>query len=61
MKGLAANKPASKMRKLSNILITGGAGFIGSNLVRYIFEKTDFGGKIINFDSAHLCWISIQF
>jgi len=38
------------MRKLTNILITGGAGFIGSNLIRYIFEKTDFNGKIINLD-----------
>ncbi|MDC7126132.1 MAG: dTDP-glucose 4,6-dehydratase [Spirochaetales bacterium] len=38
------------MRKLTNIVITGGAGFIGSNLIRYIFEKTDFSGKIINLD-----------
>ncbi len=39
------------MRKLTNILITGGAGFIGSNLVRYIFEKTGFSGRIINLDT----------
>ena len=39
------------MRKLTNILITGGAGFIGSNLIRYIFAKTDFSGKIINLDA----------
>ena len=39
------------MRKLTNILITGGAGFIGSNLVRYMFEKTDFKGRIVNFDA----------
>ena len=39
------------MRKLTNILITGGAGFIGSNLVRYMFEKTDFSGRIVNFDA----------
>jgi dTDP-glucose 4,6-dehydratase len=38
------------MRKLENILVTGGAGFIGSNFIRYIFKKTDFTGKIINFD-----------
>ncbi|MBI9107230.1 MAG: dTDP-glucose 4,6-dehydratase [Spirochaetales bacterium] len=38
------------MRNLTNILITGGAGFIGSNLVRHIFEKTDFTGRIVNLD-----------
>lgn len=38
------------MRKLENILVTGGAGFIGSNFIRYIFKNTDFKGKIINFD-----------
>jgi len=32
------------------MLITGGYGFIGSNFIRYIFEKTDFKGKIINVD-----------
>ena len=36
--------------KFNNILITGGAGFIGSNLIRYIFEKTDFTGRIVNLD-----------
>lgn len=36
--------------RFNNILITGGAGFIGSNLIRYIFEKTDFSGRIINLD-----------
>lgn len=35
---------------MKNILITGGYGFIGSNFIRYIFEKTDFDGKIINYD-----------
>jgi dTDP-glucose 4,6-dehydratase len=34
----------------ANILVTGGAGFIGSNFIRYVFDKTDFGGTIINFD-----------
>jgi len=38
------------MRKLNNIMITGGAGFIGSNFIWHIFDKTDFKGKIINVD-----------
>jgi len=34
----------------SNILVTGGAGFIGSNFIRFVYEKTDFRGSIINYD-----------
>ena len=37
-------------RKLKNILVTGGAGFIGSNFIHYIFKNTSFNGKIINVD-----------
>ncbi len=37
-------------RGLKNILVTGGAGFIGSNFIRYLFEKTIFSGRIINLD-----------
>jgi dTDP-glucose 4,6-dehydratase len=37
-------------RTMKNILVTGGAGFIGSNFIRYVFNKTDFPGKIINAD-----------
>jgi len=37
-------------RKLKNILVTGGAGFIGSNFIHYIFKNTSFCGKIINVD-----------
>ena len=39
------------MRKLKNMLVTGGAGFIGSNFIRYVFEKTDFDGRIVNMDT----------
>lgn len=38
------------MRSLNNILVTGGAGFIGSNFIRYVLEKANFKGKIINLD-----------
>ncbi len=37
-------------RRLENILVTGGAGFIGSNFIHFIFNKTKFNGKIINVD-----------
>lgn len=36
--------------KYQCILVTGGAGFIGTNFIRYIFEKADFHGVIINAD-----------
>jgi len=34
----------------ANILVTGGAGFIGSNFIRYVFDKTEFSGTIVNYD-----------
>ncbi|GAH16842.1 unnamed protein product, partial [marine sediment metagenome] len=37
-------------RRLENILVTGGAGFIGSNFIHYVFKNTSFCGKIINID-----------
>lgn len=37
-------------RKLKNILVTGGAGFIGTNFIYYLFRKTNFSGRIINVD-----------
>ncbi|MCZ9887862.1 NAD-dependent epimerase/dehydratase family protein [Brachyspira hyodysenteriae] len=36
------------MRNFNNILVTGGCGFIGSNFIRYILEKSDYKGNIIN-------------
>ncbi len=38
------------MRKLQNLLVTGGSGFIGSHFIRYVLTKTDFTGNIVNLD-----------
>ena len=38
------------MRNFHNILVTGGAGFIGSNFIRTVLTKSDFTGRIINLD-----------
>lgn len=38
------------MRKLQNILVTGGMGFIGSNFIRYLLKKERFDGRVINVD-----------
>ena len=35
---------------MKNLLITGGCGFIGANLVRYLLTESDFGGRIVNVD-----------
>ena len=47
-------------RKLQNILVTGGAGFIGSNFIHYLFGMStsgnpaftdaNFGGTVVNVD-----------
>ncbi len=35
---------------MKNLLVTGGCGFIGANFIRYVFEETDFTGRIVNLD-----------
>ena len=35
---------------MKNILVTGGAGFIGANFIRYLLLESDFSGRIINVD-----------
>ena len=40
------------MRALKNILVTGGAGFIGCNFIRFLLEKAgDFSGRVVNLDA----------
>ena len=36
------------MRKLKNILVTGGAGFIGSNFIHYLFGASSAKGDLFN-------------
>lgn len=36
---------------MKNILVTGGCGFIATNFIRFIFEETDFAGRVINMDA----------
>ncbi|MFW5686501.1 MAG: GDP-mannose 4,6-dehydratase, partial [Spirochaetota bacterium] len=38
-------------RSLTNVLVTGGCGFIGSNFIRYLLAQSDFTGRIINADA----------
>jgi len=35
---------------MKNLLVTGGCGFIGANLVRYLLTESDFDGRIVNVD-----------
>ncbi|TAN36491.1 MAG: dTDP-glucose 4,6-dehydratase [Verrucomicrobia bacterium] len=38
------------MTDATNLLVTGGCGFIGANFIRYLLDETPFAGRIINVD-----------
>jgi dTDP-glucose 4,6-dehydratase len=43
---------STQPRKIKNILVTGGAGFIGSAFIRYLLDaKTGFKGTCVNLDA----------
>ncbi len=50
MNSIIENKSTSFNLQSANILVTGGAGFIGSNFIRYVFDKTNFNGILVNYD-----------
>jgi len=39
------------MRTFDCVLVTGGAGFIGSNFIRYLLSREEFQGKVVNLDA----------
>jgi len=39
------------MRIFKTVLVTGGAGFIGSNLIHYLFGQSGFQGRVVNLDA----------
>ncbi len=38
------------MRSFKNILVTGGCGFIGTTFIKYLLNRNDFTGRVINLD-----------
>lgn len=38
-------------RRLGTLLVTGGAGFIGSHFIRRVLDRPDFEGSVVNFDA----------
>ena len=45
-----ASRGVMSPRALKNLMVTGGAGFIGCNFIRTLFEQPEFEGRIVNVD-----------
>ena len=42
--------PENRIEKITNLLVTGGCGFMGSNFIRYLLNESDYTGSIVNLD-----------
>jgi len=47
---MTQNSTASLPRSSRSLLVTGGAGFIGSAFIRSLFGRADFTGRVVNYD-----------
>lgn len=48
---IRSEDPHSVKRQFNTIIVTGGAGFIGGNFIRFLLARDDFAGKVINLDA----------
>jgi dTDP-glucose 4,6-dehydratase len=48
--GFKMSAKTTGTRKSKSLLVTGGAGFIGSNFIHHLFTQDDFKGNVINVD-----------
>lgn len=47
-------------RLFENVLVTGGAGIIGSNFIHYLFRQPEFSGRIVNYDALAYAGKSLE-
>lgn len=47
---MKAETSSKKPRSPRSLLVTGGAGFIGSAFIRWLFRQPSFQGKVVNYD-----------